>query len=296
MPEAVLSFRIERTSRTRVPLKATIAEADEEKSISGKQLDRLYGSNASQQAMWSWSSLSSKSTTSSAPKSVIPTHIRVRLFILWAHGKGYGPFSLLPREILHLIFQFHSRPRWLASSFTAPEWFELDQDEVTLSNKNCRKLIKIRFLDLMLDSFLVTKFVSACTNKTREKGEACTWIYKIITTESSINLGVCAQPIKAGGSCLGRGKTPFNNPQNEWGFFGYVEYGMKTHAGRAEPYALKWPGFKNGDVVVVEISRQGELRYIVNGEDLGIAFTGINERVYGAVSFGYQGQRIEFKG
>jgi len=131
MLEAVL---FKRTSRSFFPAKAI------------GQTNLIVVKIATQQAMWF--SARPQVTT----KAVTPTHIRIRLFILWAHGKGYGPFSLLPREILHLIFQFHSRPRWLASSFTA-EWFELDPDEVTLSNKNSgTKLNLIRFLDLMLDS------------------------------------------------------------------------------------------------------------------------------------------------
>jgi len=43
-------------------------------------------------------------------------------------------------------------------------------------------------------------------------------------------------------------------------------------------------------------SKQGELRYILNEEDLGLAFEGVNERVYGAMSFGYQQQEVTFLG
>jgi len=96
-------------------------------------------------------------------------------------------------------------------------------------------------------------FVSACTNKLREKGEACTWSYHIKSQQSYINVGVCVRPITKGGSCLGRGWPPSNHPTEEWGFYGLPKYGMKTHAGKALPYVAEFQGFKAGDIIKVEL-------------------------------------------
>lgn len=46
----------------------------------------------------------------------------------------------------------------------------------------------------------------------------------------------------------------------------------------------------------VALSAGGELRFIVNGQDLGVAFTEVHERVYGAITFGDSNQRVAFLG
>ena len=111
-------------------------------------------------------------------------------------------------------------------------------------------------------------------------------------------IGVCTSPLpllpeasRESGGCLG-----LHYGGAGWGFYGYERYGRKHHNGQILSYAPTFSGFKPGDTVEVQLSGEGQLRFIVNKIDLGVAFENVHGDVVGALTFGAGGQIVEFLG